>query len=57
MGNRQQLEHKKFHTNKEELTVRETEHWKRLRRQVVEPPLEIFRILRIHLDTFLCYLL
>lgn len=51
------LEHRKIHTNtrKHFFTVRLTEYWHRLSREVVGfPPLEIFKI---HLDTFLCYLL
>ena len=55
-GNEHRLEHRKFHTNtrKNFFTVRVTEHWNRLPREVVESPTEIFRI---HLDTDLCDLL
>jgi len=40
-GNRHTLEHRKFYTNmrKNFFTVRATEHWNRLPREVVEPPL------------------
>jgi len=51
------LEHRKFHTNmsKNFFTVRVTEHWKRLPRELVEPSsMEIFKI---HLDAYLCELL
>ncbi|KFQ15759.1 hypothetical protein N330_07807, partial [Leptosomus discolor] len=51
------LEHKRFHINirKTFFTVRMTEHWNRLPREVVESPsLETFKA---HLDTFLCDLL
>ncbi|KFV80417.1 hypothetical protein N308_07682, partial [Struthio camelus australis] len=44
--NRQTLNHRKFHLNlrRNFFTVRVTEHWKRLPREVVEPPLlEIFK--------------
>jgi len=48
------LKHRMFHTNmwKNFFTVRVTEHWNRLLRQVVEsPPMEIFKTC---LDTYLC---
>ena len=49
------LEHK-FHTNMQKnFTVRVTEHWNRLPREVVQSPsMEIFKI---HLDAYLCDLL
>ena len=54
---RHKLEHRKFHLNmrKYYLTVRVTEHWNRLSREVVEfPSLEKFNIF---LDAHLCDLL
>ena len=56
-GNRQELQHGKFHTGmrKNSFTVRVTEHWNRLSREVVESPsTEIFKT---HLDAYLCDLL
>ena len=40
-GNSHKLEHRKFHTNmlKNLFTVRVTEHWNRLPREVVDSPL------------------
>ncbi|PKU46727.1 hypothetical protein llap_2975 [Limosa lapponica baueri] len=49
-GNRQKLEHRKFHSNRRKnfFTVRVTERWNRLPREVVESPsLDIFKT---HLD-------
>jgi len=51
------MEHRKFHINMQKnfLTVKVTEHWNRLPREVLESPsLEIFKT---HLDTYLCNLL
>ena len=56
-GNDHKPEHRKFHTNMQRnfFTVRVTEHWNGLPREVVEcPSLEIFKI---HLDAYLCSLL
>ena len=51
------LEHRKFHTNMQNnfFTVRATDHWNRLTREVVQSlSIEIFKT---HLDAYLCYLL
>ncbi|GAB0204028.1 mitochondrial enolase superfamily member 1 [Grus japonensis] len=56
-GNGHKLEHRKFrlHMRKNFFTLRVTEHWNRLPREVVESPsLEIFKT---HLDAILCNLL
>uniref|UniRef100_A0A8B9BSZ1 Reverse transcriptase domain-containing protein n=1 Tax=Anser brachyrhynchus TaxID=132585 RepID=A0A8B9BSZ1_9AVES len=56
-GNGHKIEHRKFRTNmrKNFFTVRVTEHWDRLPREVVESPsLEIFKA---HLDAYLGSLL
>ena len=56
-GNGHKLKHVKFHPNtrKNFFTLRVTEPWPRLRREVVESPsLEIFQT---HLDAVLCSLL
>jgi len=43
-GNRFKLEHRRFHMNKNFFTVRITEHWNKLLRQVVgSPSLETFK--------------
>jgi len=56
-GNRHKLKHRKFHLKRRKnfFTLRVTEHWNRLPREVVESPsLEIFKT---HLDKLLCSLL
>ena len=56
-GNGHKMDHRKFCTNmwKNFFTVRVTEHWNRLPREVVESPsLEIFKA---HLDAYLGNLL
>jgi len=56
-GNRQKVKHKRIHLNmrKNFFTLKVTEHWNRLPREVVESPsLEIFKL---HLDVVLCSLL
>jgi len=56
-GNKHKLKHRKFHLNmrKNLFTLRVTEHWNRLPREVVESPsLDTFKI---YLDAVLCSLL
>jgi len=56
-GNGHKLKHRKFQLNmrKNFLTLRVTEHWNRLPREVVESP--SLEKLKIHLDKVLCSLL
>ncbi|KFV78765.1 hypothetical protein N308_01144, partial [Struthio camelus australis] len=51
--NGHKLKHRKFHLNlrKNFLTVRVTEHWNRLPREVVESPL--LKVFKTHLDAIL----
>ena len=56
-GNGQKLKHRTLHSNtrKNFYTVRVTEHWNRLPREVAESPsLETFKT---HLDAYICNLL
>lgn len=56
-GKRHKLEHRRFHMNmrKNFFTLKMTEHWNGLTREVVgSPSVEIFKM---HLDAFLCNLL
>ena len=55
--NGHKLEHRKFCLNMRRslFTVRVTEHWNRLPREVMES--SSLEVLKTHLDTFLCNLL
>jgi len=55
-GNGEKLELRKFHTNarKNSFTVRAMEHWNRMPVEVVESPLEVFKICLV---AYLCGLL
>jgi len=55
-GNGHKLKPRKFHLNmrKNCFTLRVTEHWNKLQRDVVDSP--FLEILKIHLDAVLCSL-
>ena len=57
MGKRHKLEHRKFHINtrKNFFTLRMTENWDRIPREVGES--RYLQMVKTHLDNFLCNLL
>ena len=56
-GSGHKLEYRNFHLNMRKIsfTVKVTEHWNRLSREIVQSP--TLEVLKTHLDAFLCNLL